>query len=627
MYKYLTTTKLLACWASIVLLSACASTPDATQSNSQAEVVETNEGSQGAADIGEQADVVVEANPDQLKIASDRELAADPDLPLQDLDSETLERLLLMNFASYQGAWQVATSNALKAAELSKDFRVARMATLIALRDEDYKSAALGAAAWTRLKPNSVNAQNMHILSLVGSAQLDAAKQAITAQQADQDIDSYIKQVVALLVRQKNPEGGFEIADYLVQQNPQSAQVHVSAAYVAETFKKYEAAQVWVDKALELRPGWDLAAQMNANILRTQNKLDERAAFIDQFVKDYPGSIAMRINHSAELSRAKDYQGAYSVMQGVLKDAPKNVDALQYTAALAEQLEDNKKSAYYYRRALSLEPKNDDIRWSLARLAVAEKKYATAERLFNDISDERMLIRAQIQVANMRNETQGVTMAVNTLRAIEPKTEDEYVQVAITRHYLLMEAKQLEEAFGYVNETLVYLPDNLELLYARALVASELKRLDIAEQDFAQIIAAQPDHANALNAYGYTLADQTDRYDEAKELIAKALELRPNDAHILDSMGWVLYRLNDLEGAIEYLQKAYDVSPETEIAAHLGEVLWESGQPDKARALWSKTLSEDDENSVLNETLKRYEVDLSSAAPNLKPELVRADRS
>jgi len=331
----------------------------------------------------------------------------------------------------------------------------------------------------------------------------------------------------------------------------------------------------------------------------------------------------MRINHSAELSRAKDYDGAYATMQAVIKDAPDNVDALQYTAALAEQLKNNKKAKYYYRRALGIEPKNDTVRWSLARLEVIDEKYVSAERLFDDIRDKNMYVRAQIQVANMRYETQGIKMAVNTLRAIEPETEGEYIQIAITRHYLLMQAGQLEEAFGNINETLVYLPNNLELLYARALVASELKRLPIAEKDFKHIIAAKPDHANALNAYGYTLADQTERFAEAKELIAKAIELRPNDAHILDSMGWVLYRLKDFDGALKYLQKAYDASPEVEIAAHLGEVLWESGQKDKASKLWSKTFSEDDKNSVLNETLKRYGLDFSISAPKQKNKLLR----
>jgi len=203
------------------------------------------------------------------------------------------------------------------------------------------------------------------------------------------------------------------------------------------------------------------------------------------------------------------------------------------------------------------------------------EKYATAERLFDEIQDETLYIRAQIQVANMRNETQGVRLAVNTLRALQPRTEADYLRVAITRHYLLMSAYEYDEAFGYVNETLVYLPNNLELLYARALVAAELGKVDI------------------------------DRYEEAKEFIVKALALRPNDAHILDSMGWVSYRLNDFETAIEYLQKAYDASPEAEVAAHLGEVLWESGDIEKANAIFRKSFAEESDNPILNKVIER----------------------
>jgi len=560
------------------------------------------------------SDVVVEANPDQIRITPDSELSNDPDLPAQDLDAQTLEKLLLMNFASFQGDWSAAAENAIVAAQTSNDFRVARSATMFALQNGNYDESSEAAQTWLKLKPDSINAQNMNILSLVGSSQLDAAKLAIEAQIAEQNIDDYIKQLAGLLVRQRSPEAGFEIADYMVQKYSDSAQVFASAAFVAQTFKKYEAAELWADKALSIKPGWDLAAQLNANLLNEQNKLDERAAFIDQFVKDYPHSVAMRINHAAELGRAENYGDAYELMVQVLNDAPKNVNALQYAAALAEQLEDNKKSQEHLTRALRVEPKNDEIRWSLARLAVVDEKYATAERLFDEIQDETLYIRAQIQVANMRNETQGVRLAVNTLRALQPRTEADYLRVAITRHYLLMSAYEYDEAFGYVNETLVYLPNNLELLYARALVAAELGKVDIAEKDLTQIIAQQPEHANALNALGYTLADQTDRYEEAKEFIVKALALRPNDAHILDSMGWVSYRLNDFETAIEYLQKAYDASPEAEVAAHLGEVLWESGDIEKANAIFRKSFAEESDNPILNKVIERYGIQLDDKA-------------
>ena len=551
-------------------------------------------------------DMVVEANPDQLKLAPNSELITDPDLPLQDLDVETLEQLLVMNFASFQGDWSLATASAIAAAASSKDFRVAREATMLALRNDSYDDAAIASQAWLTLKPSSVNAQNMVILSLVGSEQVEAAKLAIESQIGEQVIDDYIKQLAGLLVRQKNPEAAFEIVDYMVQAHPESAQVLVSSAFVAQTFKKYAAAEVWADQALSLKPGWDLAAKLIANLLSEQNKLDQRAAFIDQFVSDFPKSVAMRINHAAELGRAERYQEAYQLMVEVLRDVPNDVNALQYAAVLVEQLNNNKKSAEHLRKALRVEPENDDVRWSLARLAVIDKKYVTAERLFDAIKDEALYVRAQIQVANMRNETQGFEPAVNTLKSLEPRTEADYMQVAITRHYLLMGAYQYEEAFAYVNETLIYLPDNLELLYARALVAAELGKIDIAEQDLSAIIAQQPQHANALNALGYTLADQTERYDEAKELIARALILRPNDAHILDSMGWVLYRLKDYEAAIEFLQKAYEASPESEVAAHLGEVLWESGDQERANSVLRKSFALERDNPILNKVIERY---------------------
>jgi tetratricopeptide (TPR) repeat protein len=559
-------------------------------------------------------DVVVEANPDQVDISSDIDLSQDPDLPLQDLDAETLEQLLIMNFASFQNDWSTAITSGTLAATKSQDFRVARMATMLALRNTNYDEASEAAKIWLTLKPQSINAQNMNILSLVGSQQTEAAKTAIALQIAEQDIESYIKQLAGLLVRQKNPESGFDIADYMVQKYPQSAQVLLSAAYVAQVFKKYEAAEVWSDEALSLKPGWDLAAQLIANLLNEQNKLDQRAVFINQFVKKYPHSVAMRINHAAELGRAKRYVDAYQLMLEVLSDAPNNVNALQYAAALAEQLDNNKKSKQHLSKALRVEPKNDDARWSLARMAVRDKKYVTAERLFDQIEDESLYVRAQIQVANIRNQTQGLERAVNTLRALRPRTEDDFLQVAITRHYLLMSARQYDEAFGYINETLVYLPDNLELLYARALVAAELQKIGVAEADLRRIIAQQPKHANALNALGYTLADQTNRYAEAKELILKALVLRPSDAHILDSMGWVSYKLKDFATAIEFLKKAYAASPEAEVAAHLGEVLWESGEQDKGRAVLLRSYAEDSDNPILNEVIERYGINLDSLA-------------
>jgi tetratricopeptide (TPR) repeat protein len=132
-------------------------------------------------------------------------------------------------------------------------------------------------------------------------------------------------------------------------------------------------------------------------------------------------------------------------------------------------------------------------------------------------------------------------------------------------------------------------------------------RLDVLERDLQAIIEDDPDHADALNALGYTLADQTDRYQEALGYIERALALKPDNAAILDSMGWVLFRLGRNEEALEYLRRALDAGFDGEIAAHLGEVLWVTGDRKAAREVWQEALERDPDNEFVLETMERLD--------------------
>lgn len=578
------------------LLSACATTSEPELDPVLTEVSTSS------------TDAVIEPSRDQLEDVLQESLQ---DLPLQELDADLLKQLLIMNLASIDQDWGQAAQSALAAAQKSEDFRLARLTTMMFLQDRDYPKAAAGAKLWNELRVNDETAQDMQLLALVGANDVDGALQAIRLQADNKEVDSHIRQIAGLLIRQTNGASAIEVIKQLTLDHPDSAQVLTSSAFVAQHFREFELATEWIDRALALRSDWDLAAQMKSRLLQTQGKLEERAAFIEQFVAANPKSENMRISYAAELARKEDYAKAFEVMQGVLEDAPKSVDALEYTAALAEQLEDRPMSVKLYRRALKEEPNNDQIRWSLARLAVLDEKFLAAERLFNDISSEELFIRAQIQVANIRKDTQGVRVAVNTLRALRPRTQQEFIDIALTRHYLLTEAFEYKEALSALNETLVYLPDDLQLLYARALVAAELDEIALAEQDLRVVISREPENANALNALGYTLADKTDRLDEARELVEAALVLRPDDAHILDSMGWILYRLNDYPKAIEFLEKALKADNNPEIIAHLGEVLWESGDQNAARDVWQQGYQLETMHPALQETLERYGVDFS----------------
>ena len=145
-----------------------------------------------------------------------------------------------------------------------------------------------------------------------------------------------------------------------------------------------------------------------------------------------------------------------------------------------------------------------------------------------------------------------------------------------------------------------------ELLYSRAMLAEKMDRLDILEADLVAIIDNNPNHSQALNALGYTLADRTQRYDEAYNYIQRALELNPDDFYIMDSMGWVLYRMGRLDEAVDYLQKAMTLRNDPEIAAHLGEVLWVKGDRQAAEKIWDTALEQTPDDTRLLNVIERF---------------------
>ena len=140
------------------------------------------------------------------------------------------------------------------------------------------------------------------------------------------------------------------------------------------------------------------------------------------------------------------------------------------------------------------------------------------------------------------------------------------------------------------NTALDIVPGNSDLLYARALVAERLGRIDQLETDLKFILKTEPDNAHALNALGFTLADQTERYEEAYDYLKRAIEIMPEDPAIIDSLGWVHYRMGNYEEAIHLLRTALSRFDDAEIAAHLGEVLWVTGNQQEARAVSGRKL-------------------------------------
>ncbi len=191
----------------------------------------------------------------------------------------------------------------------------------------------------------------------------------------------------------------------------------------------------------------------------------------------------------------------------------------------------------------------------------------------------------------------------------ERKPEDARAKL-IAESQVLREVKRWPDAHAILVSANDRFPSDIDLLYEQAMMAEKISRMDEMERVLRRVIELKPDHHHAYNALGYSLAERNLRLPEARDLIAKAVELAPNDPFIADSLGWVEFRLGNNTQALLHLKRAYASRPDTEIAAHLGEVLWAAGQRDEARRVWREGRTRDADNEVLRETLARLQVKL-----------------
>jgi tetratricopeptide (TPR) repeat protein len=87
----------------------------------------------------------------------------------------------------------------------------------------------------------------------------------------------------------------------------------------------------------------------------------------------------------------------------------------------------------------------------------------------------------------------------------------------------------------------------------------------------------------------------------------KTIELSKDEPSFLDTYGWILYKQSKYDKALEYIQKAIDVSGESAdgtLWEHLGDVNYKLGNIDKAVSCWMKAKEKGTENIDIDKKIK-----------------------
>jgi len=380
----------------------------------------------------------------------------------------------------------------------------------------------------------------------------------------------------------------------------------LSAGWLAYRADDGDRAQAALDRALVLKPGWEEVALLKFSHLRQNDDHGPVAAFAIDFLDRYPDRVRLRLAYGRLLAEWNDNLAALTQFEKLLEFDPRNIDALYAAGILSQGLAFLDQAKTYFETLLEHYPQEDRSRLYLGQILSEQGEYDDALDLLREIVSADLYFDVQIRVGFVLADAGRIEEALRHLADVTPKSQDEQVRIYLAREQVLRDSGQPEQALELLSAALIDIPDHPDLLYARGLVTAIMDRVAEHERDMRRLIEIDPENAHAYNALGYTLADKTDRLAEALELIEKALTLLPGDPFILDSLGWVHYRRGDLDLALEYLRLAMDQRPDAEIAAHLGEVLWQLGDKDQAIAAWQDGKQADPDNPVLKDTMRKF---------------------
>jgi len=540
--------------------------------------------------------------------AVDEPAAAVPVQPAgEQLTAPLMYGVLLGEIAGQRGRLDVSGASYLRAAEQSNDPRIAERALKILVYAKQPQLALEASRRWVELALDNLEArQTLAVLELRHKNSAEALAQFEYLLQHGEDDDPYAS-LLALLAREPDTAEALGIMQELAALRPQDPDAHFAYARLAVHAESWTLAEQEVARTLELKPDWPEALILQAQINFKQGRSEQARNDLAAAVARNPDNTELRTAYARLLVDMDAYAAARAEYRRLLKVAPNDGQIVYSLALLSLESGELKESQALFRKLVKLDYHAEQSYYYLGAITEEQGEPQRALEWYGKVDpDAEHWVEVQIRIARLEALGGDVKAGRERLRKVRLAHPAETQRLFLVEGEILSEIDWDEEAYTLYSDYLELQPDDTEVLYARALVAERLNRLQQSENDFLRILAIEPDDARSLNALGYTLADRTDRYDEALGYIEKALAQTPDDPAVNDSMGWVLYRLGRYAEARKFLQRAYDMTPDGEIAAHLGEAMWAMGDQKAARALWSKARKRSPGDPVLEETVRRY---------------------
>ncbi|WP_163832456.1 tetratricopeptide repeat protein [Spartinivicinus ruber] len=519
---------------------------------------------------------------------------------------DTLYALLVAEVAANRGQLDITLGNYLREAHKTQDPGVAERAYQISQYLGEPRGALIASTIWANNDSDNPQAIQANAIELGKAGKLnEAAERMKELLEKNGDTKFDILAINAINLNQADRDKLLTTYNTIAKEYPSNLEIKFGQATLLHQSDRHDEALPLANQVISKQPDNIRALILKGRLLSALKQEQQALSFLSKQVNKHPDSRRLRLLYARLLIQAEQLPKAKQQFEYLVAQTP-NDDTLLYSLSIISfesKLYDQAKS--YFQKLLATNKRNDVSHYYLGVIAEQQNNAQAAIHHFEQIKPGQYLFDAFKKIALLltkQGEAAEARKRLKEARQAYPKFAPEFY---IIESEVLAQQKQYRSARQLLNSALKKHKSHIRLLYARAMISEKLNQIDSLEKDLRKILSIKPNHALALNALGYTLADRTSRYQEAKELIAKAYQLTPNDPAVVDSMGWVEFKLGNLPDALKYLKQAYQAFPDHEVAAHLGEVLWVSGKQEEALSIWNSALKEEPTSEIIKKTMRR----------------------
>jgi tetratricopeptide (TPR) repeat protein len=470
------------------------------------------------------------------------------------------------------------------------------------------------AARWLNVDPKSLDAQRAAARAALALDRVDeaAAHYRIVLMNSPAGVDAEFADVETDLGSDENVFGAHQLADRLASFFPTSpsalriqgiaamraddpaAAVHsLSGALAIEAAGKASGRPTHKELAQTLLRARIMAGDVEEPLRTTKALLDADA------------SPTNRFNYAALLMTAQRLPEATEQLEALARNAESTAVALRLLGLIDFQQGHLDAASARFRQLLTAGKFADDAFYYLAMIADRNGDPERALRFFSQVQNGENVVPALLRAATLLHKHGAPSAAEELLDRLMEDEPQRAPEILTARARMYAQSSDLTKAFAVLEKGATEYPDSVALRYAAASVYEEQGQVSAALRELTLVVKARPNDPAAMNALGFTLADHTKKLSQARRLIERAHAAAPRNPAILDSLGWVNFRQGRANEALPYLRAAYADDPDGDIAAHLGEVLWQLGSKQEAQRIWSEASAMDADNPLLKSTRHR----------------------